>query len=311
MYRYVIRRIIQSIFLLFGISAMVFFIMRIAPGGPTSVTGDPRLGKTYMEQQREEFGLNDPLPIQYGKWLSQVLRGNFGRSYADKRPVMTIIKERTPPTLILSGLSLLFGLFGIIFGVFAALRRGGVYDNGLRIFTVLGNAVPHWWLGLIILLISARTIRIFPLAPPTNGTFAQWAQFLVLPVLLGSLGGWLGFSRFMRAELLDVISQDYIRTARAKGLPFMIVTFRHALRNALIPVVTILGGTLAGLFSGSILFENVFSYPGLGKLAVEAAFARDLPVTMALVMISAALVIVGQLIADIAYGFVDPRVKLS
>jgi len=311
MYRYVLRRLVQSIFLLLGISAMVFFVMRIAPGGPAAFTEDPRLGKVYQEQQRQEFGLDQPLPVQYGKWLWQAMQGNFGRSYTDKRPVMTVIAERTPRTLLLSGLSLLFGLFGIVFGVFAALRRGGIYDNGLRVLTVVGNAVPHWWLGLIILLISARTIKIFPLAPPTNGALVPWIHFLILPVLLGALGGWLGFSRFMRSEMLEVISQDYVRTARAKGLSESTVTFRHALRNALIPIVTILGGSLAGLFSGSVLFENVFSYPGLGKLAVEAAFQRDLPVTMALVLISAALVIVGQLIADIAYGFVDPRVKLD
>lgn len=311
MYRYVLRRTIQSVFLLLGISAMVFFIMRIAPGGPGAFTEDPRLGKVYQEQQRQEFGLDQPLPVQYGKWLFQALQGNFGRSYADKRPVMELIMERLPRTLLLSGLSLLFGFFGIVFGVFAALRRGSFYDNSLRVFTVLGNAVPHWWLGLIILLVSARTVKIFPLAPPTNGTLGSWAHFLILPILLGSLGGWLAFSRFMRSEMLEVISQDYVRTARAKGLKESVVTFRHALRNALIPVVTILGGSLASLFSGSILFENVFSYPGLGKLAVEAAFQRDLPVTMALVMISATLVIIGQLLADIAYGFVDPRVKLN
>lgn len=311
MYRYLLRRLIQSIFLLLGISAMVFFIMRVAPGGPGAFTEDPRLGKVYQDQQRQEFGLDQPLPVQYGKWLWQAMQGNFGRSYADKRPVMEVIAERTPRTLLLSGLSLVFGLAGIVFGVIAALRRGSVYDNSLRIFTVIGNAVPHWWLGLIILLISARTIKIFPLAPPMNGTLGAWAHFLVLPVLLGSLGGWLGFSRFMRSEMLEVISQDYVRTARAKGLTESTVTYRHALRNAMIPIVTILGGSLASLFSGSILFENVFSYPGLGKLAVEAAFQRDLPVTMALVMISATLVIIGQLIADVAYGFVDPRVKLS
>ncbi len=311
MYRYVIRRLFQSIFLLLGISILVFFIMRIAPGGPGSFTEDPRLGKVYQEQQRQEFGLDQPLPVQYGKWLWQAMHGNFGRSYSDKRPVMTIIGERLPRTMLLSGLSLFFGLLGIVFGVFAALRRGSFYDNALRVVTVVGNAVPHWWLGLVILLLSARTIKIFPLAPPQSGTLGSWAHFLVLPVLLGAFGGWLVFSRFMRSEMLEVINLDFVRTARAKGLRESVVIFRHALRNALIPVITILGGSLASLFSGSVLFENVFSYPGLGKLAVDAAFQRDLPVTMALVMITASMVILGQLIADIAYGFVDPRVKLD
>jgi peptide/nickel transport system permease protein len=311
MSRYVLRRTIQSVFLLLGISAIVFFVMRLAPGGPGAFTEDPRLGKVYQEQQRQEFGLDQPLPVQYGKWLFQALQGNFGRSYSDKRPVMDVIADRAPRTLLLSGLSLVVSLAGIVLGVVAALRRGGIFDNALRVFTVVGNAVPHWWLGLVLLLLSARTIKIFPIAPPNNGTFREWAHFLILPVLLGALGGLLGLSRFMRSEMLEVISQDYVRTARAKGLAESAVTYSHALRNALLPIVTILGGSLAGLFSGGILFENAFSYPGLGKLAVESAFQRDLPVTMALVMISATLVIIGQLLADIAYGFVDPRVKLD
>ena len=312
MTRYIIRRLIQSVFLLLGITILAFVLQRLAPGGPESFTEDPRLGREFAEQQRRDLGLDQPLPVQYGKWLWQALHGNFGRSFVDKRPAIEKIAERVPATLLLSGTSLVIGLLGIPLGVFAATRRGGIFDNVLRVVTVLGNSIPHWWIGLVILLISARTVNWFPLGgmyTPGDGSLSNRLHHLLLPALLGSISGWLVFSRFMRSEFLEVINQDYVRTARAKGLREQFVLSRHALRNALIPIVTILGGSLAGLLSGGVLFETTFSWPGLGRLSVEAAFQRDSPVLIALVVISSTLVILGNLMADIAYGFIDPRVK--
>jgi len=311
--RYIVRRIIQSIFLLLGISLIAFVIPRLAPGGPAAVSEDPRLGREYMEQQRREFGLDRPIPVQYMQWLWQALHGNFGRSFIDRRPVLEKIGDRAPNTLLLAGTSLVLGLLGIPLGVVAALHRGRFFDNALRIVTVFGNALPHWWLGLVILLISVRTGHWLPLgglSTPGDGSLPDRLHHLLLPALLGAIGGWLGFSRFMRSEFLEVFGLDYVRTARAKGLQERAVVVRHALRNALIPIVTILGGSLASLLSGSVLFENIFSWPGMGKLGVDSAFQRDYPVLIALVLISSTLIIVGQLLADIAYGFVDPRVKL-
>lgn len=314
MTRFIIRRVIQSIFLLIGISAVAFFIQRLAPGGPQAFTQDPRLPPEYWEEQRRDLGLDQPIPIQYAKWLINAVQLDFGRSFQDRRPAMDKIAERAPNTMLLSGASLLVGLLGIPFGVLAALNRGSWFDHGLRVFTVLGNSMPHWWLGLVILLISARTINIFPIGGMYSigdGGLLDRLQHLALPATIGGLAGWLTFSRFMRSEVLEVVSQDYIRTARAKGLREQVVIWRHALRNALIVVITILGGSLATLLSGSVLFENVFSWPGMGRLAIDAAFQRDYPVLMALVMIGAFLVIVGNFIADIAYGLVDPRIRYS
>lgn len=309
MLRYVIRRSIQSVFLLLGITIVAFTLPRLAPGGPVAFAEDPRLGREYVAQQRREFGLDQPIPVQYGKWLWQALHGNFGRSFSDKRPVMDKIVERIPNTLILTGTSLVLGLLGIPLGIYAALHRGGWFDNSLRVFTVLGNAVPHWWLGIVILIISVRTVNWFPLGGMGDGSLPSLARHLFLPALLGAIGGWLSLSRFMRSEFLDVIGQDYIRTARAKGVREQAVMTGHALRNALIPVITILGGSLAGLLSAGALFETTFSWPGLGRLLLEAAFARDYPLIMASVVIGTTLVILGNLLADILYGFVDPRVK--
>lgn len=309
MTRYVIRRLIQSAFLLLGVTIIAFTLQRLSPGGPAAFAEDPRLGSDYVQQQRRDFGLDQPIPIQYAKWLSQALQGNFGRSFSDKRPVMDKIVERIPNTLLLTGTSLLLSLFGIPLGIYAALHRGGWFDNFLRVFTVLGNAVPHWWLGIIILIVSVRTVNWFPLGGMGDGSLPSLLRHLALPATMGAIGGWLGFSRFMRSEFLDVIGQDYIRTARAKGVRERAVMIGHALRNAMIPVITILGGSLAGLLSAGALFETTFSWPGLGRLLLEAAFARDYPLLMASVVIGSTLLILGNLIADIAYGLVDPRVK--
>ena len=313
MLRYIIRRLIQSVFLLLGITILSFTLQRLAPGGPATFNEDPRLGPEYAAQQRKEFGLDQPLPVQYGKWLWQAVRLNFGLSLTDRRPVIEKIWEKTPNTMLLSGTSLLLGLLGIPLGVLAARRRGSLFDNVWRVITVLGNAIPHWWLGLVILIISSRTVNWFPLghmySPGKEDSILDRLHHLILPSLLLSITGWLILSRFMRSEFLEVIAQDYVRTARAKGLREQVVVWHHALRNALIPVVTILGGSLAGLLSVGVLIEYTFSWPGLGRLSYESALQRDYPLLMALVVITSSLVILGNLLADIAYGLIDPRVR--
>jgi peptide/nickel transport system permease protein len=313
MTQFIVRRLIQSFFLLLGITAVSFALQRLAPGGPETFTEDPRLPAEYRDIQRKEFGLDQPIPVQYAKWLWQAAHLNFGRSFTDKRPVWDKISERIPNTMILAGTSILIGFLGIPLGILAALRRNGLYDHTLRAATVVVNAVPQWWLGLVILVLTVKTgFRIFPLGGMYtigNGSPLDRLHHLILPATILALDNWIVLSRFMRSEFLDVINQDYIRTARAKGLPRRVVMTRHALRNALIPVVTILGGSLAALLSVGVLVEYVFSWPGLGRLGWEAAQQRDYPVLMALTVIGATLVILGNLMADIAYGFVDPRIK--
>jgi peptide/nickel transport system permease protein len=312
MARFIIRRLVQSAFILLGVSILSYALMRAAPGGLLDLQNNPRISPATIERLETQFGLRDPIPIQYLKWLGNALTLNFGVSFIDQRPVVDKIAERLPATLELSCTSLLLGLLGIPMGVFAAMHRGSWVDNVIRIFTVLGNAVPHWWLGLMILVISANTLRIFPLGgmyTTGNDTLPDRLWHLALPALIGAMGGWIGFSRYMRSEVLEVLGQDFVRTARAKGLNERLVMTRHVLRNALIPIVTLMGGTLAALVSGSVLFESTFSWPGIGRMTVAAAFQRDYPVLMALNMLGATLVIIGNLMADIAYGWVDPRVR--
>src|SRR3954452_15158775 len=244
--RFLVRRTIQSVFILLGVSILSYGLMRMAPGGLVTYYANPRIPQATIQRLEEQFGLNDPVPISYVKWLTSALRGNFGISFIDQRPVVDKIAERLPATIELSLAALLLGLLGIPLGVFAAMHRGSWVDNLVRVFTVVGNAVPHWWLGLMILVISANTIRIFPLGgmyTQGNDTLLDRLWHLALPATIAAMGGWIAFSRFLRSEVLEVLGQDYVRTARAKGLGERVVMSGHVLRNALIPVVTILGSS--------------------------------------------------------------------
>jgi peptide/nickel transport system permease protein len=310
--RFLVRRLIQSVFILLGVSILSYGLMRMAPGGLVTIYANPRIPQSTIQRLEEQFGLNDPIPVSYVKWLTSAVQGNFGISFIDQRPVVDKIAERLPATIQLSLAALLLGLLGIPLGVYAAMHRGSWIDNVIRVFTVVLNAVPHWWLGLMILVVSANTIRLFPLGgmyTQGNDTLLDRLWHLALPATVAAMSGWISYSRFMRSEMLDVLSQDFVRTARAKGLSERVVLVRHVFRNALIPIVTLMGGVLAALVGGSVLFENTFSWPGIGRMAVQAAFQRDYPVLMALTMFSALLVILGNLLADIAYGWVDPRVR--
>jgi peptide/nickel transport system permease protein len=310
--RYVVRRSIHSVFLLLLISLIAFSIQRLAPGGPLQFLDDPRIGPEYRAQVLESFGLNEPMPVQYAKWLWNVVRLDFGYSFIDRRPVIEKIFERVPASLQLALASFLLGLLGIPLGVYAAIHRGRWQDQTIRVLTVFGNAVPHWWLGLMMLILMASTLRILPLGGMQtvgDGSLPDRLRHLALPALIGALGGWIGYSRYVRSEVLDVLGQDYIRTAYAKGLGGRVVFLGHALRNALLPLVTMFGGILTLLLSGSVLFETTFSWPGLGRMVYDAALQRDYPVLMALTVLSSALVIAGNLLADVAYGWADPRVR--
>jgi peptide/nickel transport system permease protein len=315
MARYVVRRLIQSVFLLLGVTVLSYGIMRIAPGGPALFIGggdNPRISPEYRRQLEESYGLYDPAPVQYARWLWNVLHLDFGRSYIDQRPVIEKIVERIPASFQLALASFLLGLLGIPLGVYAAVNRGSWADQLVRIFTVMGNSIPHWWLGLMILVLSASTIRIFPLGGMYSigdGGLLDRLHHLALPALIGAMGGWITYSRFVRAELLDVLGQDYVRTADAKGLSYRVVLTHHALRNALLPLATMFGGILSLILSGSLLFEITFSWPGLGRLTVDAAYQRDYPLLMATTVIGSILVILGYLISDIAYAWADPRVR--
>ncbi|MCC7370426.1 MAG: ABC transporter permease [Chloroflexi bacterium] len=309
--RFVARRLVQSVILVFAVMTLSFFLIRLTPGGPdAALMQNPRLSPETIQRMRERFGLNDPLPIQYLKWLRSVVELDFGRSYAYQVPVITIIAERAWPTFQLSALSYAFGLLGVPLGVYAASKRGRLPDTVVRVMTVVGTSVPTWWLALSLIVFMSGAINWFPNGQG-DGTLGSWLKHVTMPAILLGLGGLITFTRFVRSEVLEVLGQDYVRTARAKGLPEPDVQRWHIMRNALIPVVTLLGSLLPALISGSVITETIFNWPGMGRLFIEAASTRDYPLLLGMLLIGTVLTIIGTLLADIGYGLVDPRVRYT
>jgi peptide/nickel transport system permease protein len=312
---YLIRRVLQSVPLFFGVSLLAFFIIRLTPGGPLMAYEDPRQTPEDRRRLEQALGLDQPLPVQYLKWLNAAVQLDLGRSYIQHRPVVEMIAERLPATMLLIGTSMVLGIaIGIPAGVLAAMRRGSVFDNAIRVLTVVGSAVPHWWLGLLLIVVLAANLHLLPsggMYPLNKPDPDLWDRLrhLILPASVLATGWWVGLCRFVRSQTLDVLGQDHVRTAWAKGLTPGRVALRHVLRNALIPVVTIMGGSLAALFGGAALTENIFSWPGIGTMTLAAATNRDYPVILGVLMIGSGLVIVGNLLADLTYGLVDPRVR--
>lgn len=288
-----------------------FFLVRLTPGGPeAALMQNPRLSAETLNRMRERYGLNDPLPIQYIKWLRSLAELDFGRSYAYQLPVTTIIGERIWPTFQLGVLSYAVALLGVPLGVYAASKRGHVPDLVIRVLTVTGTAVPTWWLALSIIVLMSGLIGWFPNGQG-DGSLGDWLRHITLPAVLLGLGGLITFSRFVRSEVLEVLSQDYVRTARAKGLSERDVRRNHILRNALAPVVTLLGSLLPAVLSGAIITETIFNWPGMGRLFLEAASTRDYPLLLGMLLMGTVLTIIGTLLADIGYGLVDPRVRYT
>lgn len=311
MTRFVVRRAIQSVFLMLAVMTFSFFLIHLTPGGPeAALMQNPRVSAETLQRMREKFGLEDPLPIRYLKWLRSAAELDFGRSYAYSLPVTDVIASRVWPTVQLDGLAYLIGLVGVPLGVYAASKRGRLGDNVVRLLTVVGTSVPGWWLGLTIIVLLSSTIGWFPNGQGT-GTVGSWLAHIIVPAVLLGLGGLIGFTRFVRSEVLEVLGQDYVRTARAKGLAEPMVQRWHVLRTALIPVVTILGGLLPSLLSGAIIMETIFNWPGMGRLFIEAASSRDYPLLLGMLLLGTVLTIVGTFLADIGYGLVDPRVRYS
>lgn len=309
--RFVVRRLLQSAVLVLAVMTASFFLINLTPGGPeAALMQNPRVSAETMQRMRERYGLDDPLPIRFGKWLLSASQLDFGRSYAYNLPVTDVIASRVWPTFQLGVLSYAVGLIGVPLGVYAATKRGHVGDNVVRLATVIGTSVPTWWLGLSIIVLLSSTVGWFPNGQG-NGTLLDWARHIVIPSVLLGLGGLIGFTRFVRSEVLEVLNQDYVRTARAKGVAEPDVQRAHVLRTALIPVVTILGGLLPSLLSGALIMEGIFNWPGMGRLFLEAANSRDYPLLLGMLLLGTVLTIVGAFLADIGYGLVDPRVRYS
>lgn len=321
---YLLRRISLTLVVLVGITLMTSLVMRLAPGGLTGGIADLNARASAHEQRKKFVALYDldkPWYVQYGRWLRRVSRLDFGRSFKDDRPVFEKIRERLPNTLLLNVLSL-----GLIFcaalplGVVAAVKQNGFWDRIISVIVFVGFSIPSFWLALLLMMLLGVQWGALPIsglhslnADEMSGFAygADMGKHLILPVLISAFTGLAGLSRFVRNGLLEVLRQDYIRTARAKGLPESRVILRHGLRNALLPVITLLGLSLPDLIGGGFIFETLFAFPGMGRLGFDAIMARDFPVVMGVGTMAAFLTLAGNFLADVAYAVADPRIRLS
>jgi len=321
---HIAKRILLSIPLLLGITLISFVVIHLAPGEPMSLQTDlnPRVTAASKAQLRHLYGLDEPLPVQYLKWVWRSIRLDFGRSFApDGRKVAEKIAERIPVTIFLSVLEMLvIILIAIPIGILSATRQYSLFDKATTVFVFIGFAIPTFWLALLCMNFFGVYLGWLPISGLKSMNYpllSLWGKFfdrlrhLILPVLVGAFGGLAGFSRYMRSTMLEVIRQDYIRTARAKGLSERSVIYKHALRNALLPVVTILGLSVPGLIGGGVIFETIFAIPGMGQLFYGSVMSRDYPVIMGILVIGAVLTLLGNLLADISYALVDPRIRLA
>jgi peptide/nickel transport system permease protein len=316
--KYILRRLLQAVPTLLGVLVLTFLLTRLSPADPVTLAfgGDPSVTAEDKAALREALGLNQPLWVQFADWLAHVARLDFGKSYFYHRPVIEMLFERVPNSLQLTAASFVVTIIiGVPLGVIAALKRGKLVDHAIRIFSVAGHAIPAFWLGLIFVLVLGVQLRWFPIgsmnAIGKDDDVLDRLWHLIGPVLVLSIGGIAGLPRILRTEVLEVIAQDYVRTARSKGLTERAVIAGHVLRNALIPVVTLFGGILTIFFSGSLIIEQIFNWPGLGRLTYEAALSKDYPLLQAAVVVSSVLLILSYILRDIAYAWVDPRVKVG
>ncbi len=318
--RYILRRSIQAIPILFLLTIFMFALIHLMPGGPEQVFFNPHLTPAARQEMRVRFGLTDPVPIQYLKWLGQTLTGNFGFSYADNLPVSYLLGQRFPNTLQLFIPAFALALIlALLLGVISGMRQGSVLDYSLTTVSYFGIAMPAFLLGLLLQFIFGVWLKVLP----TSGTQSFGVQFsplgallnhiqhLILPVLTLSALSIAGWSRYMRSSMIEVVKQDYMRTARAKGVGTISAVFRHALRNAVIPLITVVAIDFAAVAGGATITEGVFAWPGMGGLFFQSLETRDYPVLLAILTIGGVLVILFNLIADVLYGVMDPRIRYS
>ncbi|MDO9307961.1 MAG: ABC transporter permease [Deltaproteobacteria bacterium] len=319
---YLLKRILLLIPLMFGITLITFSVIHLAPGEPVEMqmAMNPKVGKEARERLTKFYGLDKPLHEQYLSWVGKLARLDLGRSFSsDGRPVKDKIKERLPVTISLNIIALIleFGL-AIPIGILAATRRDTWLDKGITVFVFVGFAVPTFWLALLLMYLFGVRLGWLPISGLHTLGSDSWgtlhylwdmAKHLVMPVMVASFGSLAGLSRYMRSAMLNVISQDYITTARAKGLPERVVIYKHALRNALLPLITLLGFSIPGLIGGSVIFETIYAIPGMGQLFYQGVMSRDYPVVMGILVIGAFLTLLGNLVADLCYALADPRIR--
>lgn len=346
MSQFIVRRLLQAVGILFLLSILFFILVNLAPGGPLAGYGGARhLPPEQAAIIKKQLGLDKPLPVQYVIWLAGndwmrvdqsavasgtsygtrrgILRGDFGFSFQTRQPVLTVISERLPNTLYLMVATLLVALaIAIPAGILSAVRQYSFFDISVTTFSFAGQAIPDFWLGLILIIIFYAWLKnpvtgdsllpsggILTIGVPFS--LLDALQHLILPLVTGALGWVAWYSRFLRSSMLDVIHQDYLRTARAKGLSERVVIYKHALRNALIPLVTLFALDLPYIFSGAVFIETIFAWPGMGRLYYQAALQRDYPVLLAILIIGAGFILLSNLLADILYAVLDPRIRYT
>jgi len=321
MTRYIVRRLLEAIPLLLLVSLVMFFVLRLVPGGPLAVYARGQITPEALAQIRVKLGLDQPLIVQYWRWLQSALRGDLGSSFDTGRPVTVEIGERVGPTAYLIGSTFLVVLvISILVGVLSAVKQYSLLDISTTTLTFIGQALPVFWVGLMLILIffswTKNPVTGKPLLPASgmstvgaDFSIGDWLSHLILPMTALGLGWVSWYSRYLRSSMLDVVHEDYIRTARAKGLSEFKVVFKHALKNAAIPLVTIVALDLPVLFGGSLFVEIIFSWPGMGRLFYRAVERRDYPILMGTILIIAAMMVVANLIADIVYAYLDPRIR--
>lgn len=322
MARYTLKRLLMMIPILFGITIISFAVIHLAPGEPTDLATslNPDVTPEAKEKMRRLYGLDKPIHVQYFSWIKRIVVLDFGNSFSpDRRPVVDKIKETIPITISINILSILLIIaVAIPIGIYSATHQNSLFDKAATIFVFIGFAVPTFWLALLMMRWFGIQLGWLPISGVKSITYDYlspmgkvWdvTKHLLMPVALSAFGGLAGLSRYMRSNMLEVIRQDYITTARAKGLPERIVIYKHAMRNALMPVITILGLSVPGLIGGSVIFESIFSIYGMGRLFYASVLSRDYPVVMGILVIGAVLTLIGNLLADVSYALADPRIR--
>ncbi|MEB3284201.1 MAG: ABC transporter permease [Candidatus Sericytochromatia bacterium] len=340
--RYIARRLLVSLPLLVGVSLILYVLMRLAPGGPEAVYGqNPHVRAEDLARLREQMGLNDPILVAYAKWFFSFIQGNLGFSLFTGRPVAQMLLERLPNTMVLMGSALMISVVvGVTFGVISAIRQYSWFDYGVTTFAFFGYSMPTFWFGILMMLVFAANDYTLTFAGHTFSTghwlpaagmfgaeregtllnllrhpefsgFVDLAAHMVMPVAVLSIVSIASWSRYSRSSMLEVIRMDYVRMARAKGLAEVKVIGKHALRNALIPIITLVALAIPSLFAGALITEQIFAWPGIGRLFIDSLTKSDYPVVMAVMFISAVLVVFSNLLADILYAALDPRIRFS
>jgi len=319
---YILKRLLMLVPLMIGITLVTFSVIHLAPGEPVEMqmAMNPKVGKEARERLKKFYGLDQPLHIQYLSWVGKIARLDFGRSLSsDGRPVIDRITERLPVTVSLNLIALVleFG-FAIPIGIMAAVHRDTWIDKGITVLVFIGFALPAFWVALLLMYFFGVKLNWLPVSGLHSLGSDSYSlplylwdmiKHLIMPVMVASFGSLAGLSRYMRSSMLNVIAQDYITTARAKGLPERVVIYKHALRNALLPLITLAGFSIPGLIGGSVIFETVYAIPGMGQLFYQGVMSRDYTLVMGILVIGATLTLVGNLLADISYAIADPRIR--